>query len=135
MMAEANARANGLDIAGPNFTMDMHGLDAQGKPVSLGRKGVLVLAAGRKVVANGSGFLSGSKVAVYLDPAVGAGSGQPAAVLIGTVKVKANGTFTLTGVLPKATSAGVHDLQTVGVTKGNLLRAVTLGVSVTNRPI
>jgi len=133
MMAEANARANGLDIAGPNFTMDMHGLDAQGKPVSLGRNGVLVLAAGRKVVANGVDFLPGSKVAVYLDPELGAGSGQSSAILIGTAKVKANGTFTLTATLPKATSAGVHDLQAVGVTKGNLLRAVTLGVSVTNR--
>ena len=130
----SDSRANGLLMSGPNFTMDMHGLNAQGNRIT-GRAGILALVIGGKVVANGVDFLPGSNVSVYLDPVVGAGSGQPAAVLVGTAKVKANGTFTLTAALPRGLSAGVHDLQAVGVSRGNLLRAVTLGVSVANRPI
>ena len=133
---EANARSNGLDIAGSNFTMEMHGLDAQGRPLNLGRNGALVLAAGRKVVASGSGFLPGSNVNVYFDPAVGAASGSESkAIFVGTAKVRANGTFSLTAAMPKGLTRGLHDIQAVGVSRGNLLRAVTLGVSVANRPI
>jgi hypothetical protein len=131
MMVEANAGSNGLDIAGPSFTMAMHGLDAQGRRMSLGREGVLALVSSGKVGTSGVGFLPGSSVNVYFDPAVGAASGSGnQAIFVGTAKVRANGTFSLTAAMPKGLTRGLHDIQAVGVSRGNLLRAVTLGVSV-----
>ncbi|MCX6420962.1 MAG: right-handed parallel beta-helix repeat-containing protein [Actinobacteria bacterium] len=136
MMVEANAGSNGLDIAGPSFTMAMHGLDAQGRRMSLGREGVLALVSSGKVGTSGVGFLPGSSVNVYFDPVVGAASGsETKAIFVGTAKVRANGTFSLTAAMPKGLTRGLHDIQAVGVSRGNLLRAVTLGVSVANRPI
>ena len=136
MTVEANARSNGLDIAGPSFTMAMHGLDAQGRRMSLGREGVLALVSSGKVGTSGVGFLPGSSVNVYFDPAVGAASGsETKAIFVGTAKVRANGTFSLTAAMPKGLTRGLHDIQAVGVSRGNLLRTVTLGVSVANRPI
>lgn len=136
MMVEANAGSNGLDIAGPNFTMAIHGLDAQGRRMSLGREGVLALVSSGKVGTSGVGFLPGSSVNVYFDPVVGAASGSGnQAIFVGTAKVRANGTFSLTAAMPKGLTRGLHDIQAVGVSRGNLLRTVTLGVSVANRPI
>lgn len=135
-----NARQRGVVVTGDNFAMGLDGLGADGRPMNLGPDGVLILATERDVLTTGEGFLPGSSVNLYVDPTVrepnvrtSARTGA-AAIFVGTVRVKADGTFRGTATLPDGITPGVHDLQAVGVSSGNLLRVMTLGVSVTDKP-
>lgn len=137
---DANSGQNGVDIEGDNFGMGLDGLKPNGAPMNLGADGVLVLANERDVLTNGVGFMPTSEVDLYVDPEVREVRGRHSvrkpvnAIYVGTVTVRADGTFRGTATLPDGISKGTHDLQAVGVSKGNLLRVMTLGVYVTDKP-
>jgi predicted outer membrane repeat protein len=135
-----NAQDNGLDVAGPGFTMTLGGLDEDGKPLPLSDRGVLVLDAERDVSATGSGFEPGSLVGLYIDPPGLVGGDEPslrdlaasaaAATFLGTVTVAQDGTFSGAKTLPEAVLAGDHVIQAVGFGPGGALRSVNLGIEV-----
>ncbi len=131
-----SASDQGVTISGDGFSMDLDGLDANGKPMNLGPDGVLVLASERDVLTNGEGFLPGTDVKLYVDPEVrpAGGRAKDRGIYIGKARTNAQGEFSGTATLPNSIIKGVHDIQAVGVSKGNLLRVMTLGVLVSDLP-
>lgn len=126
----------GVRIVGDSFSMDLDGLNAQGRPMNLGPDGVLVLANEREVLTNGEGFLPNTDVKLYVDPEVRSSGGRAKdrGIYIGKARTNAKGEFSGTATLPGGIANGVHDIQAVGVSKGNLLRVMTLGVLVSDLP-
>jgi hypothetical protein len=125
----------GLTITGPDFAMDLDGLDGQGKPLNLGPDGVLVLNQERNVQTSGRGFLANSDVDLYVDPPVAASgavarAGVQQATYVGTVRTTAAGTFEGLATLPDSIKTGDHVLQAVGTTPQGGTRAMSLGVQV-----
>ena len=126
----------GLTITGPDFEMDLDGLDGRGNPLNLGPDGVLILNQERNVQTSGKGFLRNSDVDLYVDPPVVAGptsrsSRAASAIYVGTVRTTASGTFAGLATLPDSIKAGQHVLQAVGRTPEGQPRAMSLGVMVT----
>jgi hypothetical protein len=125
----------GLTITGPDFAMDLDGLDGQGTPLNLGPDGVLVLNQERNVQTSGRGFLANSDVDLYVDPPVAASgavarAGVQQATYVGTVRTTAAGTFEGLATLPDSIKTGDHVLQAVGTTPQGGTRAMSLGVQV-----
>jgi hypothetical protein len=139
---EPNINENGLDVKGDGWTMTLDGLGPNGKPLNLGRGGVLILDAERDVQTTGTGFRGDSSVAVYLDPPVlaqGAPTGSwlrdlvtrtTSGVLLGALTVRADGTYAGTVTLPAGLEPGDHVVQAVGVGVSGQTRAMSIGVIV-----
>lgn len=129
---EPNPQSDGVSIVGEDFSMNLQGLDAQGKPLNLGADGVLILQADRQVQTSGTGFQGTSEVDLYLDPptVVTRSARSDKGTYVGTVVTDANGSFAGTAQLPLGISVGDHVLQAVGLTKTGGTRAVSLGVRV-----
>jgi hypothetical protein len=126
----------GLTITGPDFEMDLDGLDGRGTPLNLGPDGVLILNQERNVQTSGRGFMGNSDVDLYVDPPVVSGPASrktraASAIYVGTVRTTRAGTFTGLATLPDSVKAGQHVLQAVGTTTEGKPRAMSLGVLVT----
>ena len=131
---EPNADNDGLSVQGDGWTMDLHGLGPDGRPLSLGPSGALELEADRQARTTGSGFLANSTVALYLNPPTVEGSAIRQAarsgLLLGTVDVDSQGRFEGARPLPPDIDPGTHTLQAVGIGPSGQTRALTLPVSV-----
>lgn len=115
-----NQSSTGLTISAAGLTMTLDGLDANGKPMNLDANGVLILGQDREVQSTGTGFMPDSDIDLYVDPKVQAAGGRSKGTYVGTLRTDATGSFSGTATLPGGISVGVHDLQAVGVTRGNL---------------
>lgn len=80
-----------------------------------------MLAVGSTVRATGRGFLPGSTVRIWV---------FSSARLLGTTKVRANGTFSVMLPVPTTLRVGDHTVQAVGRTQARTRRALNLGVRV-----
>ena len=140
LRVDPNARQDGLDITGPGFTMSLAGLGPDGRPLPLADDSVLQVIPGAQADAAGTGFAAGSEVGIFLDPpplvtsavaglvhrGLGVDAGAP--ISLGTLKVKADGTFAGTLPIPADLPLGAHVLQAVGYSPTGQTRAVSIGI-------
>lgn len=130
-----NAGRDGLDVTAPGFTMTLAGLGPDGEPLPLGDDSALRVVPGARADAAGTGFAPGTKVAIYLDPpGVPESARAPRSpdldepVLLGSLRVAADGAFSGTVPVPADLTLGAHVLQTVGYSPAGQTRAVSLGI-------
>ena len=129
----------GLLISGDDFDVMVGGVGPDGRDLTIGSDGALLVQAGRPVRTSGSGFLPNSPVAVYLSTAeasqrtwfvrVFAGTSQPA--LLGVVITDIQGEYAGSVSLPENVPPGPHNLQSVGWSPASEARALTIGIRVT----
>jgi hypothetical protein len=134
---EPNRGDDGLIITGPDFAMDLQGIDRAGAPVPLDPDGVLVLQRDRTLRTSGTGFFPNSYVILTLNPPQSGASvmGRLLAratpgIHLGRVLTNSDGSFDDTLVLDRSIGVGDHVVQAVGVTHSNAERAISLGVRV-----
>jgi titin len=108
-------------VKGGGITVDMTGLDQNGKPTPADPSGRLLLQPGRSTLITGSGFLPGSTVDVWL-------TGTD--LLLGQVTVGADGSFSAPFELPDDLEFGDETIQLNGVGADNSTRTVSLDVVV-----
>lgn len=128
-----NSQSTGLVVTAPGFTMTLQGENGQGRPLPLSN-GVLVLEQDRTLRTTGTGFFPNTDVDLYLNPpAIGDGSMlrvNEGATLLGTVPTDSLGDFGGTVQIDPSVGVGDHVVQAIGVTQGNVERAMSLGVRV-----
>ena len=128
-----NQGGNGLDVTAEGWTMTLAGLDAQGTPLDLGPRGVLILDAERQVRTTGKAFMPGSQVALYINPPTASAGSRRAGgqtVSLGSIPVDARGWFAGAKTLPVGLLAGEYVLQAVGTGPLGEVRAMSLGIVV-----
>ena len=115
--------------------MTLAGLGPDGEPLPLGDDSALRVVPGARADAAGTGFAPGTKVAIYLDPpGVPESARAPRSpdldepVLLGSLRVAADGAFSGTVPVPADLTLGAHVLQTVGYSPAGQTRAVSLGI-------
>lgn len=124
-----------LLVSSPDFAMTLAGLGSSGRALRLGPGGVLVLGRQGDVVTTGRGFKPNSLVNLYIDPQVAPVRRLAAqALFVGSVRTDASGAFSGIVSLPARIKPGGHVLQAVGVTPADSLRAVSLGLLVSEPP-
>ena len=125
-----------LVISGPEFTTTLGGLGPDGRGLALGPGGSLHFQVGRDLRTSGSGFLPDSQVAVYLNPPLATGqtwlrravAGARSATLVGVFTTDLQGDFAGTATIPATVAPGDRVLQSVGWSRANEVRAITVGV-------
>ena len=116
--------------------MTLGGLGPEGRGLALGPGGSLLLQVGRDLRTSGSGFLPDSQVAVYLNPPLATGQtwlrrvlvGARSATLVGVFTTDVQGDYVGTATIPATVAPGDRVLQSVGWSRANEVRAVTVGV-------
>ncbi len=108
-------------VQGGGVTVDVTGLDDDGKPTPTDPSGRLVFQRGRSTMVTGSGFEPGSTVDVWM-----AGAG----VLLGQVTVGPDGSFSAPFDLPEDLELGEEEIQLNGVGSDGSTRTVSLDVLV-----
>lgn len=116
-----NGARTAVQVSGPGFSMSLEGRGAAGKALGLTPEGALVLENDRFASTSGSGFMSESRVLLYL-------FSTPR--YFGEVLTNPDGTFSGTVQLPADVPAGLHTLQASGYTVDGQVRALSLGVLV-----
>ena len=114
-----------------SWSVRLAGTTSGGAALPLATGSVVVVTPGGRVATRGSGFKPNSTVHVYLDPPT---AGGPRATLLVTLTTDDRGDFNGRGVLPDSVTAGSHVVQVVGLSRGNLVRALSLGVHVAGLP-
>ena len=116
-----NAGRTAVQVSGSDFSMTLEGRGAAGQPLGLTAEGALVLENDRFATTSGSGFLSESRVRLYL-------FSTPR--YVGEVLTNPDGTFSGTVQLPADVPPGLHTLQASGYTVDGQIRSLSLGVLV-----
>jgi hypothetical protein len=113
-----------LRLTGSDFALRLHTTDQAGAAIPVDSASTLWLEHGGRAAADGSGFAPGTFVTLYLLAA----TGEP--MLLGTVPVRPDGSFSAEVPVNAAVPAGYYTLQVNGVAPGSLPRSVALGVGV-----
>ena len=132
---------DGIVASGDGWVVRVQGLNAVGQPQPLGPNESLVVDAKREVGATGTGFQPGTSVALYLNPPVGPAPATgtwwrglvvrfTSTVSLGSIIVRADGTFDGMVALPASVLAGDHALQAIGLSPASQTRAVVVGLVV-----
>jgi hypothetical protein len=108
---------SGMHVTGDGFTMDVAGVDANGKPLPLATGNAVLLEPGSFAQLQGDGFDPGSTVDVWLHS-------QPRH--LGTLRVAANGTFNARVPIPANVELGKHHVEVTGTTAAGHTATVTL---------
>jgi outer membrane protein OmpA-like peptidoglycan-associated protein len=116
-----NEGRTAVQVSGSDFSMTLEGRGAGGQPLGLTAEGALVLESDRFATTSGSGFLSESRVRLYL-------FSTPR--YVGEVLTNPDGTFSGTVQLPADVPPGLHTLQASGYTVDGQIRSLSLGVLV-----
>lgn len=127
-----------LLISGPGFDMTLGGLGRDERGLALGPGGSVLLQVGRGLRTSGGGFLPDSQVAVYLSPPLATGQtwfrsavvGARTATLVGVFTTDLKGDYAGTATVPTSVAPGDRVLQSVGWSRANEARAITVGVVV-----
>lgn len=121
LLARPDAANTGIDVVGVGWGLGLSGANSAGVRSPLGPDGVLRLVSGQFLHAQGVGYLSNSRVRLYL---------FSDAVLLGELATDAQGAFDGTVPVPAGVPIGAHTAQVNGFTVGNQMRSVSLGVEV-----
>lgn len=132
---------DGIAASGDGWLVRVQGLNADGQPKPLAPNESLVVDAKREVGATGTGFQPGTGVALYLNPPVGPAPATgtwwrdvtvrfTSTVSLGSIAVRADGTFDGMVTLPASVLAGDHALQAIGLSPASQTRAVVVGLVV-----
>jgi hypothetical protein len=105
-------------------TLRLRTADQSGAAIPIDSSRTLQLEHGGQAALEGTGFVPGSYVTVYLFAA----SGQPQ--LLGTVLVAPDGTFAATAPVAATIPAGSYTLQVNGIDRNGSPRSVGVGVEV-----
>lgn len=119
--APSAARATGLEVQGPGFTVRLVGRTANDRPLGLTPDGALILEQDRTAFTEGTGFQPNSEVSLYV---------FSEARFLGTVNTDTNGSFRGSVPLPLDIPAGRHTLQSNGLAPDGAVRSLSLGVQV-----
>ena len=127
-----------LLISGPGFDMTLGGLGRDERGLALGPGGSVLLQVGRGLRTSGGGFLPDSQVAVYLSSPLATGQtwfrsavvGARTATLVGVFTTDLKGDYAGTATVPTSVAPGDRVLQSVGWSRANEARAITVGVVV-----
>jgi outer membrane protein OmpA-like peptidoglycan-associated protein len=119
--APSAARATGLNVEGPGFTMRLVGRTANDRPLGVTPDGALILEQDRTAFTEGTGFQPNSEVNLYV---------FSEARFLGTVNTDASGAFRGSVPLPLDIPAGRHTLQSNGLAPDGAVRSLSLGVQV-----
>ena len=132
---------DGIAVSGDGWIVRVQGLNSDGQPQPLAPNESLVVDAKREVGATGTGFQPGTSVALYLNPPIGAPTATGMwlrdvvvrfnnTVSLGSIAVRAGGTFDGMVTLPASVLAGDHALQAIGLSPASQTRAVVVGLVV-----
>ena len=139
-----NAQSGSVTVSGPGFTLTCRVANTVSAPVApaapIGRTtpggrrfappppppppvvdSSLFLVQQGTFSTGGTGFLPGSEVRIWL---------LSSPVLLGTVRVDANGSFSTDLLIPGSIGAGRHTIQVNGLSPSGQLRSTSLGVQV-----
>lgn len=134
---QPNAGRTGIVMQGPDFLLNVIGQQQGGAPSQLNANGQLEVTSGQGLGVSGTGFAPSTEAQVY----VLTGAAQPtataarstraastAALLLGTTKVNADGSFGAVLPIPSTLAPGNYVAQVVGYSPSLQVRVASLGM-------
>lgn len=134
-------RRDGVQVSGDGWQLDLAGTLPDGRPAPLDTNGTMRVVQGRGLATSGTGFAPNTEASIYIYPSSSSESAgrssrdgstlpQSAPLLLGTLTVGVDGTFTGSVPVPDTLTPGDFIAQVNGYTPTLQVRSASVGLVV-----